>query len=193
MSSEEQKQYKISEHAKRRYAERIVGKDNERDVQVYLVDYDQKIIEDVNKMITYGTLIFSGKQQKGSIVNVYSKDCWIILADPSNDTVITLYKVDLHCGDDFNIEYVQKMLQRIQDAQNILEQVKMENINESNMYRKMMEENSDQIAQYRSYIKNLEALNAGYKEIIENNTVKSSKAYQDVIDIVNNLIGKREF
>jgi len=191
--SANEKIYKISKHAKERYAERILGKESQNEIQSFVVQNEEKIQIDINKMITYGTLIYSGKQQKGGLVNVYCMNCWIILADPSNETVITLYKVDLGCGEDFNREYVGKMIDRITEAREKLEQIKTDTSNESDMYRSMMMENNEQITQYRGYIKNLEGLNAAYEGILKNNTVKVSQADRNVADLVNALISKKEF
>ena len=189
--------YTISKHCKERYAERILGRDNNNEIQSFIVQNEDKILNDITKMITYGELIFSGKQStkndKSNTVHVYIQGCWIVLVDAFTNNVITLYKVDLGCGDEFNTEYVTLMLERINNAKTELSATQLKNINEANMYREMIDQNTSQINEYKNFIKNLEALNEGYKQIIDNNTVRISQANREVANIVNVLIGKKEF
>lgn len=111
-------EYKISAHCEQRYAERIMHKDAKNDINRFIVENRDKIKTDLNKIILYGKLIFSGKQNrkdgKGNIIDVYLKDTWVILVDSKNLNIITLYKIDLGCGDDFNNEYILKMLAKLE-------------------------------------------------------------------------------
>ena len=43
--------YKITEHAKQRYAERIMDRDNKIDIAVYINQNEEKIRQDILKMI----------------------------------------------------------------------------------------------------------------------------------------------
>ena len=189
--------YTISKHAKERYASRILNKDNNNEIQTFIVQNEDKILTDITKMITFGELIYTGKQStkdnKSNTVHVYLNGCWIVLTDAFTNNVITLYKVDLGCGDDFNTEYITRMLEKINAAKYELSDVQLKNINEANMYREMIDQNVAQINEYKSFIKNLESLNEGYKQIIDNNTVKISQTNREVANLVNTLIGKKEF
>ena len=189
--------YLISKHAQERYSERIMGKDDKLNINRFILDNKDKIKTDINKMITYGELIYRGKSvsknSKNSVLDVYLKDCWVILADKSTELVITLYKIDLGLGDEFNKEYISKMLKKLNESKTKLEEVKLEVLNESNMYSEMISDAETQIKEYKSMIKNLEELCNGYKTIIDNNHVKETQANIDVADIVNALISKKEF
>lgn len=189
--------FTVSAHAKQRYAERIMNKEDKWDVNYFITQNEEKIVDDITKMLTHGEVIYSGKQKdsKGreNTVDVYRKDCWIILVDKITKNTITIFKVDLGCGNDFNVEYVNRMVEKIKAAADNVSKVQMDVLNESNMYREMITKNNDQIAEYRTYIKNLESLNEGYKQIIDNNTVKNSQASKELAECVNTLIGKKEF
>ena len=108
MQTETENTYKISTHAKNRYAERLLNKDDNNDIQRFIVENEEKIQTDINKMILYGERIYSGKQSqkdgKGKVLDVYVKDLWIVLVDAQSEVVVTLYKVDLGLDDDFNRE-----------------------------------------------------------------------------------------
>ena len=119
--------YTISAHAKQRYAERIMGKDDTVDVNRFVTTNEEKIKTDINKLIQYGEKIYSGKHaskdSKGSVIDVYLKDCWVILVDNKSNNVVTLFKVDLGLDDEFNKTYVDKMVEKLHNAQGELEEV----------------------------------------------------------------------
>lgn len=189
--------YNISSHAKQRYAERIMGKEDSTDAACFIARNEEKIKTDINKLIYYGTLIYTGRQfqkdGKGNIIDVYLKDCWVVLADNKAKNVITLYKIDLGLDDEFNMAYISKMIEKLNSYKDILENTREQVESESNTYRELIDESEAQIKEYRTMIKNLEELCVGYKTIIDNNYVKLTQANKDVVDIVNTLVGKREF
>lgn len=189
-------EYNISAHAKTRYAERIMGKED-IDVNRFVTLNEDKIKTDINKMINFGELIYSGRQShkdnKGNIVNVYLRDCWVVLVDSRAKNVITLYKIDLGLDDEFNKAYISKMMEKLNANKEVLESVQQQVQAESNTYREMISDAETQIKEYRGMIKNLEELSIGYKTIIDNNVVKVAQANKDVVEVLNTLIGKREF
>ena len=191
-------EYTISQHAKTRYAERILGRQNKLDVNAYIVQNEEKIKNDIIKMITYGELIFCGKTDGGkkddnSNKDIYLKDTWTIIVDSKTSNVITLYKIDLGVDEEFNKEYVNKMLEKLVSAkEKEREELKKKNEDATN-YRNLINENDLKIREYRSYIKNLEAQNEGYKAIVDNLGVELDIASAEVKEIVNTLIGKKTF
>lgn len=190
--------YNISNHAKQRYSERIMGKDTNYDINKFILEHEQKIQEDINKMVEFGELIYSGRQSqkdgKGNIIDVYLNGCWVVLVDSKNkNTVITLYKIDLGLDDEFNKTYISKMIEKLNTYKDILNDVQEKVQNESSMYKEMISDAESQIKEYRIMIKNLEDLCVGYKSIIDNNIVKVTQANRDVADVLNALIGKKEF
>ena len=189
--------YKISQHARQRYAERIMDKDNKNDINRFIAENEEKIKTDINKFIQYGECIYIGKQSqkdgKGNVLNVYLKDYWVVLVDGKSEVVVTLYKIDLGLGDEFNRIYVSKLMEKLNKCKKELEDTLLQVQSESDMYRQMIDDNESQIREYRTMIKNLEELNSGYKTIVDNNCVKVSQANRDVADTINKLIGKKEF
>ena len=188
--------YNISAHAKTRYAERIMGKEDS-DENRFIALYEDKIKTDINKLINYGELIFTGKQSqkdgKGNVVDVFLKDTWVVIADSRAKNVITLYKIDLGLDDEFNKAYISKMMEKLNANKEILENTEKQVQEESNTYRELINDAETQIKEYRSMIKNLEELCIGYKAVIDNNVVKIAQANKDVVDTLNRMIGKKEF
>lgn len=190
------KDYKISRHAQERFAERIMGKDTKCDANWFIVNNEDKIKTDINKMIAYGQLIYTGKSQKsgkGKLVDVYLKDLWIVLVDESANNVVTLYKVDLGLGDEFNKTYTAKMIDKLNEDKANLEDVKLQVQTETDMYKELIEESTAQINEYKAMIKNLEELCSGYQMVIDNNGVKVAQANRKVADTINTFVNKTEF
>lgn len=192
------REYKISNHVSQRYAERIMKKPDQNEINRFVLENEAKIKNDIHKMIEYGELIFTGKQSntkdKGKVIDVYLKDTWVILVDESSGVVVTLYKIDLGCEDEeFNLKYILKMKEKLQNKKNELKKAKNDVETESSMYKAMIEDNTAQINMYKGYIKNLQTLNESYETIVKNTIIKVSVAEEEVASVVNNLIGKKEF
>lgn len=196
-ATENKIEYKISRHASERYAERIMGKDDTVEINRFITLNEDKIKTDINKMIEYGELIYRGKSaaknSKGNMLDVYLQNCWVVLVDKSSEIVVTLYKIDLELGDEFNKTYISKMLEKLNVSKAKLEEVKLQVYNETNMYSEMLHDAETQIKEYRGMIKNLEGLCDGYKDIIDNNIVKETQASREVAEVINTLISKKEF
>lgn len=196
MQSENLITYSISKHASERYAERIMGKEDV-DINRFVTLNEDKIKTDINKLISYGDCIYTGRQSqkdgKGSVVDVFLKDTWVVLADSRTKNVITLYKIDLGLDDEFNKAYVSKMVEKLNTSKESLERIKTQVGIETLTYREMINDAEIQIKEYKSMIKNLEELCEGYKLIIDGNNVKINQANKDVVDVINKLINKREF
>ena len=112
----------ISEHAKQRYAERIMKREDKVSVAAFVSSHQEKIQKDLSKMIEYGEMIYSGKTMKDASkeTEVYVKDLWILLVDKKKQSIITLYRVDL--GDDeLNKLYMERCMARIREAKNARE------------------------------------------------------------------------
>lgn len=189
--------YQVSAHCKTRYAERVMGKKEKSDAARFVSLNEDKIKTDINKMIEYGNCIYSGRQSqkdgKGKVIDVYVQDTWVLLVNERERIVVTLYKIDLGLGDEFNNTYVTKMLDKLNSTKATLEDIQKQVQEESDMYRKMIDEADTQIKERRSEIKNLEELSEAYKIIINNNCVKVAQANKDVTDVLNKLIEKRFF
>ena len=187
---------KISNHASQRYAERIMSKED-TDIQRFMITHEQKIHDDIEKLIQYGQLIYSGKQKtrdgKTNNVDVYLNGTWVVLVDAKTYNVITLYKIDLGLDESFNNEYVSKMLEKLQETERKRDMVKLKLENENENYKELIQQSQDQIKEYKGYINNLVELIDGYQRIIDNNTVELSVCDNEVAGVVNQLIGKREF
>lgn len=92
--------YKISEHAKIRYAERIVKKEKKIDILTYAMQNQKRIESAILKMIKYGDLIYQGKQLRHrNVTEIFMNKHWVLIIDSKTKTVITLYQIDVDTTD----------------------------------------------------------------------------------------------
>jgi hypothetical protein len=136
--------YKVSNHAKQRYTERLLNKEDTNSVNKFIAENEEKIKTDLNHMITRGECIYIGQQSqkdgKGKVLNVYIKDLWIILVDVKAELIVTIFKADIGAGDDFNLQYVSKMKEIIDEKKKNLENAKIEVETISKVYKEMIDE-----------------------------------------------------
>ncbi len=187
----------ITKHAKERYAERIMEKTDSRDINLFISQNEDKIRGDIEKMIQYGTLLYTGKttcgKQGTNPVNVYQNDLWVVLEDSKTHDVITLYKIDLGLDDEFNKMFLNRMLEKLAQVNEEKDSIQQTVNVECETYRQMIKENEAAINLYRGYVKNLESLNLDYKNTIDDLQIKNAIADQNVRDVIAKLIGKKEF
>ncbi len=185
----------ITKHAMSRYAERIAGRDELIDVNIYIARNEEKIIEDINKMYEHSEFIYSGRvgNRDNGLVNVYLSGTWVILTDTAKQKVITLYKVDFNVGEEFNKAFISKILERIENDKENLEKCRAKVKDEKIAYQSIIKENENLIAEYKGTIKMLERNNADYQSVIDNIDVQCVAAENAIKRDVEDLVMKREF
>lgn len=187
---------KFSAHSKERYAERIMDKDGKSDVAVFVAQHDQKIKEDIAKMIQYGTLLYSGKSTSEfnkQPVDIFLNGTWVIIVDIAKSNVITLYSIDLGLGNDFNNQYISMLLEKLKLAKAEYETVCIGIKTQTETYSSIIKENTEQINEYRQIIKALEKQNQSYTDVIESLEADRIVAEKSVRDIIATMTGKKIF
>lgn len=185
----------ITKHAMSRYAERIAGRDELIDINIYVAQNEEKIIEDINKMCEHSDFIYSGKvgNRDNNAVNVYLSGTWVILTDLNNSKVITLYKVEFNVGEEFNKQFISRIIEKLDADKKVLEEQRGKIQEEKEAYERIVKDNEDQINEYRGIIKMLERNNADYKSVIEDLDSRCVAAELAVKKDIETLVMKREF
>ena len=189
----------VTKHAKERYAEGIMSKSDKLEINKYIAENEDKIVENITKMVKYGKIVYSGnnprKDKNGSTnkVNIYANKAWVLILSAERNEVITLFKVDLGLDDDFNNLYVEKVMAKLVEQQKILEETQKQVIDENKNIRRSMEENNDKIKAYKRYTKQLEDANEGYKAIIAANLIKVSEAEDELANILEKIVSKNKY
>ena len=187
---------KFSLHSKERYAERIMDKDNKSDIAVFIAQHEKKIKEDIFKMIEYGTLLFTGKPNydfNKQPVDIFLNGTWVIIVDIAKCNVVTLYSIDLGLGNEFNAEYINKLLDKLNIAQKKCDAAAFHIMEQTNMYGQLIHENMEQITEYKRIIDALQSENQAYNDVIDNLAADKLVAEKEVRDIIATMIGKKVF
>ena len=185
---------KISNHAKERYAERIMDREGTTQVAAYILTETDKIRDDICKMIQYGSCIYTGinmQKEKPFECEIYLSGTWIVICSVKDNTVVTLYKIDLGLGEDFNKEYVTKLTEKLDEANAGLKKVKEEITESRQHYNELIRQNEESITEYKSLINNLTKLNNDYKSVVEDMDVRYAEEDVKVKKILNSLIGRK--
>lgn len=185
---------KISNHAKERYAERIMDREDTTQVAAYILTESDKIRDDICKMIQYGSCIYAGinmQKEKPFECEIYLSGTWIVICSVKDNTVVTLYKIDLGLGEDFNKEYVVKLTEKLDEANAGLKKVRNEIAESRQHYDELIKQNEESITEYKSLINNLTKLNNDYKAVVEDMDVRYAEEDVKVKKILNSLIGRK--
>lgn len=185
----------ITNHAASRYAERIADRETLIDINTYVARNKEKIETDIKTMLDHSQHIYNGKvgNKDNNVVDVYLSGTWVFLVDPTKSKVITLYKVDFNVGEDFNKQFVQKILNRIEGHKTELATVQSQIQNEKKSYLDIIKGNNEQILEYRSIIKKLERMNADYQDVVDNMDAQCAAAALQIRKDVEDLVMKKEF
>lgn len=187
---------KFSEHSKTRYAERIMDRNSKSDVAVYVAQNEQKIKEDIYKMIQYGELIYSGKSAhefNKQPVDIFLNGTWVVIVDVAKLNVVTLYSIDLGVGNDFNQEYIGMLTEKLNKAKETYNDICTGIKTQIETYSSIIKENTNQINEYKQIINNLQKQNQAYTDVIDSLEVDKTLAEKDVRDIIATMIGKKIF
>lgn len=184
--------YNVSNHAKERYAERVMSRDNIIDIRKFVNDHNQDIGKWINELINHGQSIYVGPLKEKNCVEVFVNGLWVILVGPTKKVVITLYKIDF--GDDeVNHLFVEKMRKKINSAHIRIKVAEGCSSGKVNQYKEMIAANNDEINYQKQNIKNMEELNEAYEKIIENALVNVNNEKHQLQRLVEQMICKQEF
>ena len=187
---------KISAHCEERYSERIMDRNEKSDIAVFIAQHKQKIKEDIFKMIEYGTLLYSGKsvsEFNKQPVDIFLNGTWVIIVDIAKCNVVTLYSIDLGLGNEFNQEYIDKLMQKLNTAKEEYEIVCTGITTQLNTYGAIIRENLEQINEYKQIINTLQKQNQAYTDVIETLEVDKIVAEKEVRNVIATMIGKKIF
>lgn len=187
----------ISKHAYERYAERIMNRENVRDINIFIQKNSEKIETDIKDMIRYGAEIYRGRPHNG---NTKQNDCiymlnglWIVIIDMHDLKVITLYKIDLGAGKDIDEAFRDSLVAKIAAAKEEVNEEIININNETSTYQQIIDDNNLLINEYKQNIKNLESINEAYSSTIIAANKRKAIAEDKVRSLVSSLVSKTGF
>lgn len=184
----------VTQHASERYAERIADKEGIHDVKAYVAKYPDKIKGDIQKMLEHSEHIYHGKVgPKDNVTDVFVAGTWILFVDIPRGKVVTLYKIEFHIGEEFNKEFVKRIMERMQGHKQQLEEAKAKASEENAMYAEHIRDYKQEITGYKAAIKSLESLIADYQDLIDKSSARWGALEQAVRQDVEDLVLRKEF
>ena len=184
--------YTISNHAKERYAQRIMSRDNITDIRKFVSDHDNDIEKWINEMIEHGESIYTGPLLKNNYVEVFLNGLWVVITGPTKKVVVTLYKIDL--GDDeVNDLFVKKMKKKIEDSHKDVEAAETSSSELVSSYQDIIDRNTEDIAYMKNEIRSLEEINEAYETLKNNALMGLYDEKRKLRRLVEQLIYKQEF
>ena len=183
--------YTVSQHAAERFVERAWGYKNQTDKTKFANLRSTEIREFLNKLCTYGECIFRGRIKQYNETMVYKKDNWVVLVDPNRNNVVTCYPMEFDVGEDYNIEYVNRMSKKLQDA--VENKQKIEE--EVSVYKEELQEKisniSSKITEYKTLINDLQEEKQGYEQVLKGHDVGIKEAQIQIESIIESLTHKK--
>ncbi len=183
----------ITQHAKERYAERIMGKQEVRDINIYVLEEEEKIKSDISKMVEYGEEIYFGNLKEKNSTYFILNGTWVIILDKSKRKVITLYKIDLGLGEEFNKTFIKKSKEKIDEMKHCLLAAEEEMRKEEDYLEEQIQDVVSMINKKKTEIKNLEELEKNYRDTKKSLMIKKVQYEDNLKDSVASLICKKEF
>lgn len=183
--------YTVSQHAAERYVERAWHYQAQTDKTRIANQRMSEIKEFLNKLCTYGEIIYDGALKKYKRQLVYKKDNWVIIVDPQRNTIITCYPLQFGAGEDFDIEYVNRMSKKLEEAVNNKKKIEDEVNSFKSNYEEKIKHNEEKINEYKKIINTIENENNGLKTIVQNCNADIRAAQLEIENIVESLTCKK--
>ena len=188
--------YKLSQHVKERYAQRIMDRQDKSDVAVFVSQHEDKITQDISKMIDYGEVIYHGTSitsYNSQPVEVVLNGHWVLILDPKKHIIITLFEIDLGLGKEFNDDYILKLKEKLDEAKSKYSEASNRIDGRVTEYKESLRENLAVISSYRKSIKALEKQNTNLQELIDEAETNRMIASQEIRETVGLFTGKKVF
>lgn len=189
---------KLTQHVKERYAQRIMSRDDRSDVAVFVAQNEDKIAKDIEKMVDYGEELYHGKPINGDKgnpehVTVILNGCWVVIMEPKHRKIITLFKIDLGLGKEFNVNYISKLKDKLLKAKKEYSAAEARIDTEISDYKKTISENQAVINEYKRAINILESSNKHLNDEIALADERKKIASREVRTVVGSFVGKQVF
>lgn len=183
-----------TEHILERYAERIQEKKGKNEIKTFVAQNRDRIKENINKLFDSSEYLCGQKIKEHNFTHFYvNKDGWVLLTDKDKNKLITLYKIDLNLGTEFNKTYIEKMTNDILSKIEKLDELELEILNQKEQHKEAIENNNTEIKYLKDQIKWLEEANNLCSQQDRELDAKFKVQQREVFNQIENFIGARVF
>ncbi len=111
----------FTEHVLERYVERTMNKSG-NEIKQFLAQNEEQVKEQLLKLYQYSEPFWFGKiKDHNSAYFRINKNGWVLIIDKNTTKLITIYKVDLGLGEEFNKQYISEMKKFVENASQEIE------------------------------------------------------------------------
>ena len=184
----------FTEHILERYAERIQEKTKKNEIKQFVAQNRDRIKSNIQKLFDSADFLGQTKIRDHNVTNFYiNKNGWVLISGKDNKKLITLYKVDLFLGTEFNKYYIEKMMEDIKEKMagyDYLKQLEDENKEQRNNDIKECEA---EISSLKTRIKWLEENIKLYEQQNSESDARLKVKKDEVQQQIENFVGARIF
>lgn len=184
----------FTEHSIERYVERVQEKQGKNEIKTFVAQNRDRIETNLQKLYDSAEFLCQTRIKEHNVTNFYvNKNGWVLITDKDDKKLITLYKVDLFLGTDFNKYYIEKMTQDIKEkmsAYSYLEQLEEENKKKRN---EDIKECEAEISSLKTRIKWLEENIKLYEQQNSESDARLKVKKAEVQQQIENFVGARIF
>lgn len=121
-----EKDVAFTQHILERFAERTMNK-NGNELKQFVVQNEQQIKDKILKLYEYSEMFWYGKIKNHDFTYfLINRDGWIMVVDKDKKTLVTIYKVDLGLGTEFNKQYICEIKKYVEKELNEIINMKNE-------------------------------------------------------------------
>lgn len=132
----------FTEHVLERYVERIINKTG-NEVKQFLAQNEEQVKKQILKIYEYSEPFWYGKIKEHNMTYFrINRDGWVLVIDKNKTKLITIYKVDLGLGNDFNKQYISEVINFVNNANQEIE-------NDKDLYSKSVVETKQNITELK--------------------------------------------
>lgn len=158
----------FTEHVLERYVERTMNKTG-NEIKQFLAQNEEQVKQQILKLYQYSEPFWYGKNKEHNYSYFrINKNGWLIVIDKNKTKLITLYKIDLGLGENFNKQYISEMMQFVEKENTEIENAKSKY--------------NDEVIENNNVINELKQQNKLLQSQIDNNqaTIKILESQKDV-------------
>lgn len=183
----------FTQHVLERYVERTMNKTG-NEVKQFLAQNEEQVRQQILKLFQSSEPFWYGKNKNHNYTYFrINKNGWLIVIDKNKTKLITLYKIDLGLGEDFNKQYIAEMKKLVKMKNEDIENEKIELDKKIEENTKTIEELKSQNSLLQSQIK----INNETIEILEktkdNDLDKISFKEEELKEKIEKFVGAKIF
>lgn len=134
----------FTQHVLERYVERTMNKSG-NEIKQFLAQNLDQVKEQILKLYQYSEPFWYGKNKDHNYTYFrINKNGWVIVIDKNKTKLVTLYKIDLGLGEEFNKEYIMAMTEKIRQEMQDID-------NNRSSYETKIKENDEVINDLKSH------------------------------------------